>query len=346
MKRRHGWPWRSGTVDSGMSKLMYTPHDDDLATSIRAFEWFERLKRLDGLGQADAAAEQAAFAEWLKKGPSHVRHFLIASALERELEHVEFTTTESPQFQPQIRRSPWRAVAAVAAITAVGLGSIFYSLSEGKAYRTGIGEQETVKLTDGSTIRVNAVSDLTVKYTTAERGVSLQSGEALFDVAKDSGRPFRVHIDKVVVEAVGTQFNVYRKSGWTTVSVLEGVTRLSGGGGASVAVSAGEASQITDGHIGPAVRTNVARAVAWQEHRLDFNDETLMAIANEFNRYNRLQLDVQGEALRKRKVTATFSSTDVKAFLDYLYSEADLVVEEGEDTVVIRAKSDSEARPR
>jgi ferric-dicitrate binding protein FerR (iron transport regulator) len=54
------------------------------------------------------------------------------------------------------------------------------------------------------------------------RDIELLSGQALFDVAKDPGRPFVVRSGGTEVRAVGTQFDVYKKHHGVVVTVIEG----------------------------------------------------------------------------------------------------------------------------
>jgi hypothetical protein len=89
-------------------------------------------------------------------------------------------------------------------------------------YATGIGEQRTVTLSDGSTVELNSQSRLRVAFHPHERDVELLEGQALFHVAHDRTRPFLVQSEGAKVRAVGTQFDVYRKSDGTVITVVEG----------------------------------------------------------------------------------------------------------------------------
>src|SRR5690606_21916567 len=64
-------------------------------------------------------------------------------------------------------------------------------------------------------------------YSDEIRVLNLESGEALFTVAKDSDRPFVVMAGEAVIVAVGTQFNIQRKLSDVVVSVVEGVVGVS-----------------------------------------------------------------------------------------------------------------------
>src|SRR5690606_26847429 len=84
------------------------------------------------------------------------------------------------------------------------------------------GEQRTVTLADGSVIELNARSRIKVRYADRERAIDLLQGQALFRVAKDPTKPFIVASGGTYVRAVGTQFDVYKKSVGTVVTVVEG----------------------------------------------------------------------------------------------------------------------------
>ena len=79
---------------------------------------------------------------------------------------------------------------------------------------------------DGSTITMNTRSRMRVWLTRHARDIELLEGEALFSVAHDPSRPFRVHVGHTVVEAVGTEFSVYRGEHGTKVSVVEGRVKI------------------------------------------------------------------------------------------------------------------------
>ena len=78
-------------------------------------------------------------------------------------------------------------------------------------YSTGIGEQRSLALEDGSSIKLNAMSRIRVRFTATRRDIELIEGQAFFRVAKDKTRPFIVESKGTQVRAVGTEFDVYRR---------------------------------------------------------------------------------------------------------------------------------------
>jgi transmembrane sensor len=67
-------------------------------------------------------------------------------------------------------------------------------------------------------------------FSSTDRLVRLDSGEALFEVAHDPNRPFIVEAGLISIEALGTQFDVYRRSVSTRVTVIDGAVQISSKG--------------------------------------------------------------------------------------------------------------------
>ena len=139
-------------------------------------------------------------------------------------------------------RGSTQRVFAIAAsfLVVIAAGSWFYA--QRGTYSTATGEQRSVRLEDGSTVDLNSQSKVRVRFSEHRRSVELLEGQALFRVAKDGARPFVVATDNTYVRAVGTQFDVYRKSSGTVVTVIEGrvavlpeVANFANAGGDSVA---------------------------------------------------------------------------------------------------------------
>lgn len=121
------------------------------------------------------------------------------------------------------RRYAARRFFAIAATLLVAIGAVgAHQYLTRNIYETNIGEQRTINLADGSTLILNADSRVRVRYSETERTIDLEEGQALFKVAKNPSRPFVVRSGEASVRAVGTQFDVYRKSTGTTVTVVEG----------------------------------------------------------------------------------------------------------------------------
>jgi ferric-dicitrate binding protein FerR (iron transport regulator) len=95
--------------------------------------------------------------------------------------------------------------------------------------RTPRGGEYTVTLPDGTIVFLNAESEIRfpVVFSASERRVSF-TGEAYFEVARDTSAPFLVDLAASVVEVLGTRFNVraYGDEEETRTTLVEGAVKF------------------------------------------------------------------------------------------------------------------------
>ena len=231
----------------------------------------------------------------------------------------------------------------------------------GRLVRTGFGEQRSIVLEDGSVLYVNTDSQLRVTLTETARRIDLLRGEALFEVAHDSARPFRVHAGRTVAQAVGTKFNVERTADGVTVVVVEGKVLVGGKGDkvvtkargrqsraglanepAQVLLVAGTRADVPTAAVRPAVsRADIETATAWRLRRVSFSDEPLADIAGEFNRYNRRKIVVADADLADTPLSGTFNADDPESFVAFLEMSNGVEVDKSEPgRVILRSAAD------
>jgi transmembrane sensor len=244
-------------------------------------------------------------------------------------------------------------------------------------YTTAIGEQRSFTLPDGSTVDLNALSKVRVRYTARERHIDLLSGQALFHVAKSVGRPFIVTTGPTRVRAVGTQFDIYRKRSGTLVTVVEGrvavttsnpsdrqapgpsrravdanriasasseATGSTGGaadpGGPQILLTAGEQLAIGKRAAKKLDHPDIEAATAWTQKRLVFEDTPLSEVAEEFNRYTLRPLVIVDPALQQVGISGLYSSTDPATLIAFLSAQPGILVTETDERVLITRKLD------
>lgn len=231
--------------------------------------------------------------------------------------------------KPSLLRRPAFALAAAVVLLSVGALTIWGSLYRG-TYATGIGEQRSIALEDGSSLDLNSRSRVRVHFTERERSIELLEGQALFRVAKVPGRPFRVRAGQTVVRAVGTAFDVYKKNTGTVVTVVEGRVAITRDGSGnrpkmsldSTYLSAGEqlivATAATAYDRAKPKLADVSKATAWTQKTLVFEFTPLQEVVEEFNRYNSQQLVIRDPELYDFHVSGVFPSTDSSRMIEFL----------------------------
>ena len=112
-----------------------------------------------------------------------------------------------------------------------------------------VGGDYRMVLGDGTKVWVNSASELEIpeRFQAGERRVRLR-GEAYFEVARDTARPFWVEAEGVSVQVLGTRFNVaaYGEDGRVETTLAEGKVAVSSGEGRRVVLKPGEQAVAED----------------------------------------------------------------------------------------------------
>ena len=93
-------------------------------------------------------------------------------------------------------------------------------------FRTGAGETQVVTLLDGSKVTLAPETALAEDFDSGARHVRLISGEAFFEVERDTARPFVVAAPDASVRVLGTAFSVRDTGHGTRVELAHGAIAL------------------------------------------------------------------------------------------------------------------------
>lgn len=324
-----------------------------------ATEWLLRLSAPDS-----SPADKAEFVAWLRASPIHIREYMQAEAacavvkemvrtdttdvraLVRDLPTnvVEFDRATAPTVKPAKSSAfSWRiAAGALLMVGAAAIAVVVSSSWKASAYSTSVGEIRRITLPDGSTAELNTHSKIRIEFNDERRDIYLARGEAFFSVAKDATRPFRVISDTASIRALGTQFSVYRKSGQTVVTVVEGKVAASDAQN-QAAADATPIVLIADHQVilesgddaAAPTRVDAKRMTAWRQHRLIFEDEPLANVIAEFNRYNRQKLVLNDEELAAQGISGVFNPDKPEGLLLFLEKKSDVRAVAGADSTLI-----------
>lgn len=281
--------------------------------------------------------EERELNAWLQAAPRHRGALIRAKAVWHNLDRLgalagptglqsgpevdaagrESTAPEKGLSTDFRRRRVVSALAASIAVAAVGIVGYSVFMQSHRSYATDVGELRRISLEDGSSIVLNSGSHVSVQFHAATREVTLDRGEALFEVASDKNRPFTVHTGDVSVRAVGTAFSVRRVEETVSVSVTDGVVEVSEPQAALQRVAVNERATVrpTRGVIVTHEdHSTMERRLAWRDGMVSFAGETLGAAVDEVNRYSRRKIVIDNPALRAEPVVGIFRVGDVDAF--------------------------------
>jgi ferric-dicitrate binding protein FerR (iron transport regulator) len=176
------------------------------------------------------------------------------------------------------------------------------------------GGQYQLTLPDGTKVWLNAASSLTypTAFTGHDRMVQM-TGEAYFEIAHDSRKPFKVEAGGQTIEDIGTQFNVnaYTDEPAQVTTLLEGAAKVDGhllrpGEKATVTGAAGPGAMgtggtgtgATGGGTGAADirvgRGDPEAAVAWKNGLFVFTDAGLQTVMRQLSRWYNVDVTYEG----------------------------------------------------
>ena len=323
----------------------------DDARLASAADW---LVRLQSANLTDA--EVVEFDAWLEAHPGNAAAYDRTLGVTLELQDV--ATEISKGLQPAPARRPlspaarrgWMAAGGLAAAAALALAVMPYSAfapTPVQTLSTAKGEHHTFTLADGSTVEMNAGSQLAVTLGRHERHVTMTQGEAVFDVAADKARPFLIDAGDRTVRVVGTRFDVRRRGDELSVTVERGVVEVRPGGdapGKTFRLHPGQRLDVVEGaHDVRLGAADPAQVESWRTGRLIFRDERLGDLLADLNQQFASPITLADPALAETRVSGVLVLDDQAAVIRRLALLAPVKALPSDDGVLLR--SDPAAKP-
>ena len=165
------------------------------------------------------------------------------------------------------------------------------------------GGEFRLKLSDGTNVYLNSASELKypVRFDEKERKVCL-SGEAYFEVTKDSDRPFYVVTEEVQVRVYGTEFNVNtHQPGKVHTVLVDGKVGIKKRGmTGEITMKPGELASF-DRNAGTfeVKEVDVRQYVVWKDGYFTFENESLEQILNTLSLWYDVDVFFQSESAKQ-----------------------------------------------
>ncbi len=321
----------------------------------QAIAWFARVQ-----SDRRTSADEDRFGHWLQQDPRHRAAYAQVEKLWRAAgpqitprplsasppgEAAE--SLREPRAGPRMRMS--RVLAAAAALTAITVGIAIFlqhrGLVSAGSYATATGVQQTLELSDGSSVTLNTQSEISVDIGKAARTVQLIRGEARFNVARDATRPFVVATGNARIRALGTAFDVRVLPDRIAVTLLEGRVAVATAPAAGIAKAAaptilapGQQLAVEANGDQQLRQVDLDRANAWVHRQLIFDAVPLPEAVAEANRYLQKPITVEGAALAQIKVSGAVRAGSLESFIGSLESAFPVRSVEGPNGPVLVAR--------
>ena len=219
-----------------------------------------------------------------------------------------------------IRMHQWMRYAAIivlALMIGTGGGYLYYQADPTRNMITASstdGKVKEVMLPDGTKVWLNQSATLRYpkEFSESERDVYLD-GEAYFEVSKDAAHPFKVETGAIIVQVLGTHFNVeaYPEDTQVKTTLLEGSVSVSliGKAEESLKLSPNESAIYNKDKKSLTLHTenNASEEIIWRNGTLLFKSIPLQEIVRQLSNAFHTDIRIEDADLQNYRMTATFS---------------------------------------
>ena len=301
-------------------------------TAAERAHWDARIA--SGELNATAVAEAKTFVRQLSFLPDE-------EETTRELERLRsrMTRPAPARKRPRSRRLVWSIAAGLLLL----LGAVALWQSTGApepvwtAYETDYAETETIALSDGSTITLNANSRLEVaEFEDRKNRRTRLEGEAYFEIKTVPERPFLVETSRAEVRVLGTSFNVSDRAESFEVTLDEGKVQLAFSQQSTLELEPGQRATLADQKL--RVREIATEGTAaWRFGRMNFRNVPVRRIVEQVQNDFGWRIRVNDAEILERTVNAQIPANDPELLFEALATIYNLKLEKtGEGQYVLR----------
>ncbi len=265
----------------------------------------------------------------------------------------------------------WLKIAAV--LFLIAAGSVFVykqyisdltdpkTAFKAQVFKTTRGEKKKIILPDGSTVLLNAQSELLVMdgFNGERREVNLR-GEAFFDVSHNKDKPFKVHTDAFNINVLGTAFNVkvYPGESQAEATLIRGLITMESLNGAGGIITLKPSQKVTfykdvqttkkQNVLKPAavhpdisikhytlIKDSSIVETAWTKNRLEIYDQDFAELKYTLERWFNVEISFTDPEIEKYRFTATFNNETIEEVLDALKKVENFKYEIKENQILI-----------
>lgn len=220
----------------------------------------------------------------------------------------------------------WSVAASL--LLLISLGTIFFitrSSPNQLTVATGYGETLRLTLPDSSVVWLNSLSSVTYPshFSKDERLVKLE-GEGYFEIKKDQKKPFKITMDDISIEVLGTIFNTknYDDENIMETTLLEGSIALHYEDKISVLVP-GQTAIFSKEQLFLDIKvTNPSDAIQWKKSIFIFDQMSLKEILKILERKEESVFIVENSELNNLRLTAKFSHQESVEEILHILSES------------------------
>lgn len=230
--------------------------------------------------------------------------------------------------QQNTRRTLWRVAAGFLILIGLGTTAFYFTPSQNQeasvlqiTHTTAWGQQQNVVLPDGTKVTLNVGSTISYpeQFTASKRNVTL-SGEAFFDVVRNTTAPFIIHTDEITTTVLGTSFNINTQDKeHISVTVATGKVRVASDRDNEVILAPKQ--QATYNLTTKAISTrevNLEKYLDWKDGILRFEDVTIAEASKKLEQWYNVSVNVLNDDIASCRFSGKFNNETLSTVLESL----------------------------
>jgi len=316
--------------------------------------------------RADPKAE-AYWKNWIKQHPEKLKVIKVAREIVSSFQYQHNYQLPQEKYEDILQslkakqastyylnkdggKGKWylKIAATLLILIGVGLGAWYLSQAEEPTTidpvdlvvkRTQKGEKLSIKLPDGSRVKLNSSSILVApaQFEGNIRKVEL-IGEALFEVAENRSKPFIISSGEVKTLVLGTSFNVraYKEEQTVEVAVVNGKVSVEGKEGEKVTLLPDEVTLYDrNNQTLKTRRQDVSDIIAWSKNILIFDRDTEAEVWKKLENWFGVNIIVPPQTVIQGRYSGRFFNESLERVLDGISYASEFSYEIQQDQKVI-----------
>jgi len=185
-----------------------------------------------------------------------------------------------------------------------------------------------IELNDGTKVWLNAMTEISypLVFSQENREVKLACGEAYFEVAKDSKRPFIITTARSTVEVLGTQFNYrsYNDEKQDEVTLQEGSVKVMSSDDELI-IEPGFQAVVNSSMQIVTSKVNTQIYSSWRLGKLEFHRMSLARITSNLQRWYDVEFEFDNQALKEIQFSGgVYKSESIDFILNLIEQTTDV----------------------
>ena len=229
---------------------------------------------------------------------------------------------------------------AAAVIVTIGLAGYFIFNVPKETLQTVYGELKQQKLSDGSTVILNANSRISYArdFEKAGKREIWMEGEVYFEVSKTADRkPFVVHTDELDIEVTGTKFNVHRRGNATKVFLVEGGVMLHTKQSVPVALVPGDFAELSARGMEKKAIGGSA-VTAWLDKEFCFIKTPMAEVARSMEEIYNVTITFSDDQISGKMVSGILPNDNLSVLLETLEAAYGFSIVSKDKEIIIGSK--------